>query len=149
MTEPTNWGRWGPDDASVTGADIDAYLAERGIEPRPGDAMLFRTGWMEAALAGETEGRSFPVVDPAAGRWFGEHDIAVVGADNPAVEATGTRGVLPPLHRVLIRDLGVYIVEMLDLSGPAADGVETGLLVIAPLLVSRGVNSPCNPLLIA
>ena len=139
----------GPDDASVTGADIDAYLAERGLETQPGDAMLFRTGWMEAALAGEADGRSFPVVDPAAGTWFAEHDIAVVGADNAAVEATGSRGVLPPLHRVLIRDLGVYIVEMLDLSGPGADGVDTGLLVLAPLLVSRGVNSPCNPILIA
>ena len=42
-----------PDDASVTGADIDAYLAERDLEAQPGDAMLFRTGWMEAALAGE------------------------------------------------------------------------------------------------
>ena len=59
------------------------------------------------------------------------------------------RGVLPPLHRVLIRDLGVYIVEMLDLRGPAGDGVDSGLLVVAPLLVSRGVNSPVNPILIA
>ena len=137
------------DGASLTGADIDAYLRERGIEPRSGDALLFRTGWMEAALADELDGRSFPVVDPDAAGWLAEHDIALVGADNPAVEATGRRGVLPPLHRVLIRDLGVYIMEMLDLRRPAADGVASGLLVVAPLLVSRGVNSAVNPLLIA
>jgi kynurenine formamidase len=104
---------------------------------------------MEAALAGELDGRSFPVVAPSAGEWLAEHDVALVGADNPAVEATGRRGALPPLHKVLIRDLGVYIVEMLDLREPAAAGVSQGLLVVAPLLVSRGVNSPVNPLLIA
>lgn len=136
-------------EGGVTGDDIDAYLVERGLEARPGDALLFRTGWMEAALADELEGKQFPVVDPAAGQWFADHDIVLVGADNPAVETTGERGELPPLHRVLIRDLGVYILEMLDLRAPAADGVDVGLLVVAPLLISRGVNSPVNPLLIA
>jgi kynurenine formamidase len=137
------------DAGGLTGEDIAAYLAERGLEARPGDALLFRTGWMEAALADELEGRSFPVVDPEAAGWIAEHDIALVGADNPAVEKTGSRGRLPPLHQVLIRDLGVYIVEMLDLRGPVEAGVDVGLLVVAPLLISRGVNSPVNPLLIA
>jgi kynurenine formamidase len=137
-----------PGAGGLTGGDIESYLSERGLEARPGDALLFRTGWMEAALTGELEGRSFPVVDVAAGDWIAEHDVALVGADNPAVETTGSRGALPPLHEVLIRDLGVYIVEMLDLREPAEAGVDSGLLVIAPLLISRGVNSPVNPLLI-
>jgi kynurenine formamidase len=136
-------------EGGLTGDDIDAYLEDRGLEARPGDALLFRTGWMEAALADELDGRSFPVVAPEAAGWIADHDIALVGADNPAVEQTGVRGVLPPLHKVLIRDLGVYIVEMLDLRRPAGDGVDQGLLVVAPLLVSRGVNSPVNPILIA
>lgn len=133
---------------SITARDIDEQLTRNDLEPRPGDAVLFRTGWMEAALAGEADGGAFPVVDPGAGTWFAEHDIAIVGADNPAVEATGRRGVLPPLHGTLIRDLGVYIVEMLTLAEVARDGVTSGLLVIAPLLVTRGVNSPVNPLLV-
>jgi len=136
-------------DGGMTGPEIEAHLGDRGLEARPGDALLFHTGWMSAALSGELEGRSFPVVDTSAGDWIAEHDIALVGADNPAVEATGTRGVLPPLHDVLIRDLGVYIVEMLDLREPVLAGVDQGLLVIAPLLISRGVNSPVNPLLIS
>ena len=134
---------------SITAADIDEQLARHALEPRPGDAVLFRTGWMEAALAGDLDGREFPVVDPSAGAWFAEHDIAIVGADNPAVEATGHRGTLPPLHATLIRDLGVYIVEMLTLAEVARDGITSGLLVIAPLRITRGVNSPANPLLIA
>jgi hypothetical protein len=37
---------------------------------------------------------------------------------------------------------------MLDLSAPASDGVRSGMLVIAPLRIHRGVNSPLNPLLV-
>jgi hypothetical protein len=53
------------------------------------------------------------------------------------------------LHKIVLRDLGGYLVELLDLRAPAADAVTTGTLVIAPLRISRGVNSPVNPLLIA
>ena len=73
----------------------------------------------------------------------------MIAADNQAVETVGLRGTLPPLHGIVMRDLGVYILEMLVLREPAEDGVTTGLFVVAPLLISRGVNSPVNPLLIA
>ena len=59
------------------------------------------------------------------------------------------RGVLPPLHKILVRDLGVTMMELLHLREPAEDGVETGMLVVAPLRISRGVGSPVNPLLVA
>ena len=73
----------------------------------------------------------------------------IIGADNIAVEATGRRGVLPPLHKILVRDLGVTLIELLHLRSPGEDGVESGMLVIAPLRISRGVGSPVNPLLVA
>jgi kynurenine formamidase len=134
----------------ITADLVDAAFAGRSTAPEAGDAVLFRTGWMDDALAGgePVDGR-YPVVAESMGEWFADHDVAVVGADNIAVEATGRRGVLPPLHKVLVRDLGVTMIELLDLRPPAADGVESGLLVVAPLRISRGVGSPVNPLLIA
>jgi kynurenine formamidase len=145
--------RAGERDSDITADDIEAHFARTGTRPQPGDAVLFRTGWMDAALAAGRDreslaGRGFAVVAPEVGDWFAEHDIAVVGADNIAVEATGRRGVLPPLHEKLVCLLGVTLIEMLDLRGPGADGVSTGLLVVAPLRVSRGVGSPVNPLLV-
>jgi hypothetical protein len=56
--------------------------------------------------------------------------------------------VLPPLHERLVCQLGVTLIEMLDLSGPGRDGVTTGMLIVAPLRISRGVGSPVNPLLV-
>jgi kynurenine formamidase len=140
--------RAGEQDTDITVADIEAYFERAGTSPEPGDALLFRTGWMEAALAGE-ELKGFAVVAPEVAGWIAEHDIAIVGADNIAVEATGRRGVLPPLHKILVRDLGVTLIEMMRLREPAQDGVSSGMLVIAPLRISRGVGSPVNPLLIA
>ena len=141
--------RVGPDAGEITAADVDSLFATRGVRPEPGDGLLFRTGWMEERLRGEVYESRFPAVSPDFADWIAEHDIALVGADNIAVEATGRRGVLPPLHRVLIRDLGVAMLELLHLRDPAEAGVHSGLLVVAPLRISRGVGSPVNPLLIA
>ncbi len=38
---------------------------------------------------------------------------------------------------------------MLTLRTPAEDGVLQGMFIVAPLLITRGVNSPVNPLLVA
>jgi kynurenine formamidase len=144
--------RAGERDSDVTVDDLEAHFAT-GTRPQAGDAVLFRTGWMDAALVaartGEPlAGRGFAVVAPDTADWFADHDIAVVGADNIAVEAPGRRGVLPPLHERLVCHLGVTLIEMLDLSGPGVDRVTAGMLVIAPLRISRGVGSPVNPLLV-
>jgi kynurenine formamidase len=141
--------RAGESDTEITVEDLEAWFAARGTRPQSGDAVLFRTGWMDAALAKEPlAGRGFAVVAPSTADWFADHDIAVVGADNIAVEATGRRGVLPPLHERLVCQLGVTLLEMLDLHAPAADAVTAGMLVVAPLRISRGVGSPVNPLLV-
>lgn len=133
----------------ISSGDIDTWFREHDLEANPGDALLFHTGWMDDALVGRADDRAYPVVGLDAANWIGDHDIAIVAADNPAVETTGQRGTLPPLHDILIRDLGIYILEMLTLSSPAKDNVLEGLFLVAPLLITRGVNSPVNPLLVA
>jgi kynurenine formamidase len=128
-------------------ADIEAYLKAAQIEVAPGDALLFRTGWMDVALAkGDLTG-PFPTVDPEITNWVADNDISILGADNEAVEAI-PQGLMP-LHEAMLKNLGVYLMELMTLRAPAENGVKTGLLVVAPLLISRGVGSPLNPVLIA
>jgi kynurenine formamidase len=139
-------------DGVIETADVEQYLAQRDVVVEPGDALLFRTGWMDAALAKRDRSddeAAFPSVGADVGRFVGEHDIVLVGADNIAVERDPGQTTNLPLHKIVLRDLGGYLVELLDLSAPAADGVVSGLLVIAPLRIHRGVNSPVNPILVA
>jgi hypothetical protein len=64
--------------------------------------------------------------------------------------------VLPPedcvqmaVHVGVIRDLGGYLVEFLNLEELAADRVHEFLFVVAPLRILRGIGSPVNPIAIA
>lgn len=136
-------------DGQINSEHLDAWFAEHDLQPQAGDALIFRTGWMEDALENRLGDGPYPVLGLQSADWLARHDIAVIAADNPAVETTGRRGVLPPLHGIAMRDLGIYIMEMLVLREPAEAGVVVGLFVVAPLLITRGVNSPVNPILIA
>jgi kynurenine formamidase len=139
----------GPSAGEVTPDVVESMLRARNGEVQAGDALLFRTGWMEAALTGETPDPDlYPVLSLSMGEWLADHDIAIVGADNIAIEAIGRRGVLPPLHKMLVRDLGMTLIELLHLADPAEAGVQQGMLIVAPLRISRGVGSPANPVLV-
>ena len=133
----------------IAAADIERYVASHKLEVGSGDALLFRTGWIEAALRKQEKEMTFPAVGADAADWIADHDVAIVGADNIAVERTpGPKDSDLPLHAALLTDLGVYILELMDLSKPAADAVTSGMFVLAPLRIHRGINSPLNPLLV-
>ena len=77
------------------------------------------------------------------------HDVTVIGADNSAVEVIPTETGELDVHVELIRNQGMYLLELLELDALAADEVYEFLFVAAPLRISRGVGSPLNPLAIA
>ncbi len=135
----------GLQDNRISSADLEEQATSRGMDVRSGDAVLVRTGWMETHASGG-EPDSCPTVSPEAAEWFADRDVVLVGADNPAVEDLT---VVPlRLHHALLRDRGVYLLELLSLQVAADAGVSSGLLVVAPLRITRGVGSPVNPLLI-
>ena len=74
---------------------------------------------------------------------------AAVAVDNLAVEVL--ESIPPddlPIHRIGIRDMGLYLLELLDLNELAADKAYESLVVIAPLRISGGAGSPVNPIAI-
>jgi kynurenine formamidase len=102
------------------------------IEPEPGDAVLFHTGWGESwdeperYLAGEPG----PGLDVAG--WLAEHGVAVTGCD------TWSCGPVPPerpdrpfeVPQTLNARHGVFVAENLDTARLAADGVRAFDLVL-------------------
>jgi len=121
---------WLVDVAGRGPGDVIGVEDLGGIDPAPGDAVLFHTGWgrhwddAEAYLAGE------PGPGMAVARWLVEHGVALTGCD------TWSYGPVPaeqePFEVPLFLNVrhGVFIVENLDLSALAADGVRRFALVL-------------------
>ena len=103
-----------------------------GIEPEPGDAVLFHTGWganwsdPEAYLAGEPG----PGLDLAA--WLVDHGVALTGCDTWSYGPVPSEDPDRPFEvpQTLNVKHGVFIVENLDTSRLAADGVRRFALVL-------------------
>ena len=124
---------------------------------RPGDIVLFRTGWRRFFVK-ERSGARFTSTGPGLGlaccEWLHARDVAAVCSDNAAIEALPGEipGVALPVHMVLIRDMGMTLGEIFDLEELAADceadGVWEFFFTAPALKVTRGVGSPLNPLAI-
>lgn len=161
----------------AVGADLlDRIAASQGVEIRGGDLLLLRTAWAERYLAKSLDERAATPWRLSPGlaqkhevlRWLWEHEIALVAADNLAVEADPVldsdfrspddrppdRGVdhAGMLHRPLIALLGMAVGELWRLDELAADcatdGVWEFFLTVKPLNLPGGVGSPPNALAI-
>ncbi|HEY7034301.1 MAG TPA: cyclase family protein [Thermomicrobiales bacterium] len=130
--------------------ELDACARAQGVAIQAGDVVLIRTGWLRVFAADRA---LFEAGEPGpggrAGAWFRAHDLCAVGADNRAVETLAFPAATPwPLHVEVVRNLGGYLMELLDLEGIAADKVYEFLFVGAPLPLVGGIGSPLNPLAI-
>lgn len=136
---------------AISGADLDACAAAQGLIVRPGDIALVRTGWLRVFTQDRALfDRGEPGLDASTLAWLKEHDVVAVGSDNHGVEVM--EKIPPaqlPVHRGALRDLGIYLLEALNLEELAADKVHEFFLVVAPLRLSGGTGSPINPIAIA
>jgi kynurenine formamidase len=101
-----------------------------GIEPTPGDAVLFHTGWGEHWDDAETYLSREPGPGMEVAAWLAERGVALTGAD------TWSYGPVPAENRpfevpqTLNVRHGVFIVENLDTAELAAAGVREFALVL-------------------
>jgi kynurenine formamidase len=141
-------GRSALDPGEAVGADrLIGAIDATGIDPEPGDALIVRTGWTEAWLRDESPVDRWPGLDRDCAEWIADRDIAVVGADNIAVEVypSSDPACQVPLHVALLRDRGVYFCELLQLDRLAASGRVDFLFILSPLPLVGAVGSPVNP----
>ena len=138
-------------DAAVIGpGDLEHAAGQAGVEIGKGDVVLIRTGWAESE--GRADVVSFdsePGLNVEAALWLAEREIAVLGADNFAVEVIPfASGTVFPVHQRLIRDFGIPLLEGLLLHQLAATGRHEFLFAASPLPVVGGTGSPINPMAI-
>jgi len=135
---------------SISADDLDQCAAAQGTVIQPGDMLLIRTGWMRIFSTDRAQYDSGePGLDTSTLPWLQAHDVVAVGADNQAIEVL--HSIPPdklPFHEVAIRDLGIYLLENLQLDALATDKAYEFMLVVAPLRLTGGAGSPINPLAI-
>jgi kynurenine formamidase len=128
--------------------DLAAAISKTGVTPRPGDALIVRTGWLARWRAGTATEKQWAGLHPNCAEWIDEQGFALVGADNLAVEQgpSTTPEDAAPMHVALMRDRGVHLLELMDLEQLAIMGRTDFLLVVAPLRLVGGIASPVNPI---
>ena len=141
----------------ITPDDLDRAARTQGVEVRTGDILLVRTGWYQHFLNGD-HGTFLGPDEAGMGfstcAWLDEHQVAAIAADNFAVEVrpSGIKGVLAPVHMVLIRDLGMTLGEMFNLEILSETCARLGrwefFLSGIGMKVSGSVGSPVNPIAI-
>jgi kynurenine formamidase len=133
--------------ASIGRNDLIRAAAAANVTIETGDAVLIRTGWQEAqAGSSDISFDEEPGIDVEAGLWLAEAGVALVGADNFAIEAIPfPAGTVFPVHQRLIRDFGIPLLEGLVLQPLAEHRRSQFLFVAAPLPVVGGTGSPLAP----
>jgi len=138
------------DGVAIGPRDLEQAAKRAGVAVGKGDIVLIRTGWAEHQ--GRADNVSFegePGLDVNAAVWLAEREIAVLGADNFAVEVIPfVQGTVFPVHQRLIRDFGIPLMEGLLLHELATTGCHEFLFVASPLPVVGGTGSPINPIAI-
>jgi kynurenine formamidase len=137
----------------ITGDDLEATLASQGVSVGAGDALLVRTGWLDLFAQVTADGSPAPFAQPGLSLstvdFIRDNDLAVVGADNAAIECIPfDDDRFLAVHIELLVKLGITLIEHLNLSPMAADKCYTSLFVAAPMLVTVGTGSPVNPIAI-
>ncbi|MEU0514976.1 MULTISPECIES: cyclase family protein [Amycolatopsis] len=135
----------------VTAEDLEAAAKLAGAEPGPGDVALIRTGWARkfsdpVAYMGKESG--VPGADVSAATWLAARGIVATGADTTAYEQipAGAGHAVLPVHRVLLVESGIFIMEHLNLEAIAESGVREFVFMLAPLRIVGGTGSPVRPL---
>lgn len=135
----------------ITAEDLRGCLAAQSLDLAAGDCVLVRTGWQQMLESdADAYHASAPGIGVEAAALLARADVALVGSDTMVVEVQSADGSYdraakaPIVHRLLIRDHGIYLLELLQLEDLARDGACEFMFVLAPLRLAGATASPVN-----
>lgn len=143
-----------PPGEPITADELRAVASAAGVELPRGGAVLVRSGWARhwsqpQRYLGHESG--VPGPDATAAEWIAEARPRVTGHDSMAYEwlAPGAGHALLPVHRILLVEHGIHIIENVNLEQLAADRVFEFLFVCLPLPFVGATGSPVRPIAVA
>ncbi|MBN2113749.1 MAG: cyclase family protein [Acidimicrobiia bacterium] len=153
LDPPTHRGLDALPAGEPVGADeLQAIAAAQGVEVRPWDVVLIRTGylkyWPDAA---EMAKHKTAGPDLSAAEWLLERGVIATGTDTETYEVQpapdrGVPGNPQPVHTRLLIESGIYLMESLYLEELSRERVYEFLFVALPLKVRGATGSMIDPL---
>lgn len=137
---------------AISAADLQGALEKQGSTFGQGDIAMIRTGYLQYWYAHRPDPRDYaqPGINLDAAAWLASMDAPVVGSDNSAVEVVPfDNGDFMAVHKFMLVNHGIMLLEYLDLSAPSRDKNYEGFLAIGPLKITGGTGSPVNPVFVA
>jgi kynurenine formamidase len=133
----------------ISAADIKAAAKSQGVEIRPGDVVLFHTGWTDGMLQSEPTAWAAgePGLTNEAARYLASLEPMAVGADTWGVDA------VPPVdgdkvfygHIEFLRNKGIYLLETMNTGRLAREGVHEFMFVLGQARIKGAVQMIINP----
>lgn len=135
----------------ISADDVRQAAFSQGVDLMSAGVILIRTGWSEhfgnsAAFVGLETG--VPGLDASAADLFVELNVRAVGSDTIAFEQIlpGLGHALLPVHKRLIVDAGVHILEVLHLETLASARLTRFAFVAASIKIVGATGAPVRPL---
>lgn len=143
-----------PPGAPVSAAELRAVADSQGVELPVRGAVLVRSGWATHWTSPSTylgHDSGVPGPDASAAEWLAAARPRVTGHDSMAYEhlPPGAGHALLPVHRVLLVEHGIHILENLDLEQLAAERIYEFLFVCLPLKFAGATGSPVRPIAVS
>jgi kynurenine formamidase len=140
-----------PADHAISAAELEACEVAQGVRVQEADVLLVRTGWVNT-FTGDLHAweHEQPGLLSDCVPWLFERGVIAVGSDNMAVEKgpSPVPGQVSPVHIQLLRNLGIYLMEMLVLDELCAYRNQPFVFMASPLRITGGTASPLTPVAI-
>jgi kynurenine formamidase len=135
----------------ITVADAESALAQAKLQLRPGDAVLFHTGWGSLWGVDDTRyGAGEPGPGMAVADWLAGHRVALTGCDTWSFGAYPAEDPLRPFvvpQTLNVRD-GIVVAENLRLAEIASAGLHEFLFVLSHAKIRGATGAWVCPLAI-
>jgi len=133
---------------AIGSAELDTAASAAGVALEPGDVLLLRTGtmhfWPDTSAMAALDGCGLSL---EGAEWLLAHRPAAIGGDTGALEVapSGLPGDPQPVHRRVIQESGVPIMEWVNTEALAREGVHEFVFIALPLPITGATGSPIRP----
>ncbi|TFD22544.1 cyclase family protein [Cryobacterium sp. TMS1-13-1] len=131
--------------------ELEQWFTGRAL-PIPGSIVLIRTGWMKYWADSERYiglSTGLPGVTLEGAQWLSAKGILATGSDTMNYEHKPSSAIINlPVHVHNLVEMGIPIMESMDLEELGKAGVSEFTFIATPLRIGGGTGSPIRPLAI-